>query len=193
MVLTLFVFQPQLGLGSKEYEVTAAPEVSKPSYPELTSVRMQTIPVTLLPKLFPIEEEPRTDYVTDDKTTEGQGGQLATLAPRLVPETIEKPPGPGPLISVLITLIFLAIVIFIIQVRLIMMFCLTSLLTWSTFRLPKGLLAVLPGPLPSSTRAETRMSPSGTEPSTPLHRLLNVHFKLAGVCTANSDSREPGL
>jgi hypothetical protein len=132
VVLISSSFQPELGLGSNEYEVTEPPVASKTDNPELTSVRLfpgKTYPVTFPPRFFPTEEEPRTDYVTGDTSTESQDRESATLAPRLKPETIEKPPGPGPLLSVLIALLFLAIVMFIIQVRLITILCLTASLT----------------------------------------------------------------
>ena len=118
MVLTLSLFQPEPELGFKDaYEATHAPVASDTSNPEPSSVKVEIYPVTVPPRFFSREEEPRTEYVTDDETTEGQGGQTATVAPKLVPQTIDNPPSPGPLISVLATLIFLAIVIFIIQVR----------------------------------------------------------------------------
>ena len=165
MNLTLSL-QPEIGLESAQYEVTDIPEAAKTSSDGLTSVEVfptRAYPVTLPPKVFSTEEEPKTGFVTIDKTTEGQSRETSTIAPKLVPRTIEKPPSNGPLITILVSLVLLFILILVIQVRSIMMFCLNTSLTESTFRLPRGLEAVLLGCLPSSARSEIRTFPSGTE------------------------------
>ena len=132
MELIQSLFQPELGLGSAQYEVTDIPEAAKTSSDGLTSVEVfptRAYPVTLPPKVFSTEVEPRTDFVTIDRTTEGQDRETSTIAPTLVPRTIEKPPSSGPLISILVSLVFLFILILVIQVRSIMMFYLNSSLT----------------------------------------------------------------
>lgn len=164
--LTQSLFQPELGLGSAQYEVTDIPEAAKTSSDGLASVEVfptRAYPVTLPPKVISTEEEPRTGFVTIDKTTEGQDRETSTIAPKLVPRTIEKPPSNGPLITILVSLVFLFILILVIQVRSIMMFCLNTSLTEPTFRQPGALEAVLLGCLQSSARLETRTYPSGTE------------------------------
>ena len=112
--------------------MTGIPEAAKTSSDGLTSVEVfptRAYPVTLPPKIFSTEEEPRTDFVTIDRTTEGQDKETSTIAPKLVPRTIEKPPSHGPLISILVSLVFLFILILVIQVRSIMMFYLNTSLT----------------------------------------------------------------